>query len=399
MLKGKNVLLGVTGGIAAYKAADLASKLVKAHANVDVIMTENATEFITPLTFEALTHTRCVTGTFERNHPMEVEHISLAEKSDVLVIAPATANCIAKLANGIADDMLTTTALACTCKKIIAPAMNTNMFENPITQKNIETLKSYGYIVITPGEGFLACGTVGKGRMEEPAKILDEILYQIACPKDMEGINVLVTAGPTCEAIDPVRYITNHSSGKMGYAIARAAAYRGANVTLVSGKTNLEVPSHLDFVSITSAKDMYNAVTERAGNQDIIIKAAAVADYTPANYVDDKIKKSAQGGDFSIPLMPTDDILATLGKNKKEGQLLCGFSMETKDLLENSRKKLSKKNLDMICANNLKVEGAGFEVDTNVLTLITDSTEKELGIMSKAEAADVLLSELMELRH
>ena len=398
MLKGKNVILGVTGGIAAYKSADLASKLVKAHANVDVIMTENATEFITPLTFEALTHTKCITGTFERNHPMEVEHIALADKADVLVIAPATANCIAKLANGIADDMLTTTALACTCKKIIAPAMNTKMFENPITQKNIETLKSYGYIIVTPGEGFLACGTVGKGRMEEPAKILDEIIYEIACPKDMEGISLLVTAGPTREALDPVRYITNHSSGKMGYAIATAAARRGANVTLVSGKTNLEVPSHLNFVSISSAKDMYEAVTQRSNEQDIIIKAAAVADYTPANYVDDKIKKSAQKGDLAIPLKPTDDILAYLGKNKKKGQILCGFSMETKDLLENSRKKLEKKNLDMICANNLKVEGAGFEVDTNVLTLITSSDEKELGIMSKSDAANILLSELLKMR-
>ena len=294
--------------------------------------------------------------------------------------------------------MLTTTALACTCTKIIAPAMNTKMFENPITQKNIETLKSYGYIIVTPGEGFLACGTVGKGRMEEPAKILNEIIYEIACPKDMTGINLLVTAGPTRESLDPVRYITNHSSGKMGYAIAKAAARRGANVTLVSGKTNLEVPSHLDFVDITSAKDMYDAVTQRANDQDIIIKAAAVADYTPASYADDKIKKSDQKDDFNIPLKPTDDILAYLGKNKKDGQILCGFSMETKDLLENSRKKLQKKNLDMICANNLKVEGAGFEVDTNVLTLITSSEEKELGIMSKDDAANVLLSELLKMR-
>ena len=394
MLTGKNVILGVTGGIAAYKSADLASKLVKAHANVDVIMTKNATEFITPLTFESLTHTRCITGTFERNHPMEVEHIALADKADVMVIAPATANCIAKLANGIADDMLTTTALACTCKKIIAPAMNTKMFENPITQKNLETLKSYGYIIVTPGEGFLACGTVGKGRMEEPAKILDEIIYEIALPKDMEGINLLVTAGPTREAIDPVRYITNHSSGKMGYAIAIAAAQRGANVTLVSGKTNLEVPSHIDFVSINSAKDMYEAVTQRSNAQDIIIKAAAVADYTPAAYADDKIKKSAQNGDFNIPLKPTDDILAYLGKNKKKGQLLCGFSMETKDLLENSRKKLEKKNLDMIVANSLRVQGAGFGGDTNVVTIITRDGERELPLMNKEDVAVEILNEL-----
>ena len=395
MLTGKNILLGVTGGIAAYKSADLASKLIKQHANVDVIMTENATKFIAPLTFEALTHNRCVTDTFDRNHPWEVEHIALADKADVLVIAPATANCIAKLACGIADDMLTTTALACTCTKIIAPAMNTKMYENPVTQRNLKTLEDLGYIIITPGDGYLACGTVGKGRMEEPAGILEAIIHEIALPKDMKGINLLVTAGPTREAIDPVRFITNHSTGKMGIAIAKSAACRGANVTLVSGPIDIDVPSYINTVKITSAEDMFNEVTKRAGEQDVIIKAAAVADYTPQTVADDKIKKSDDGSDMSIKLKRTKDILAWLGEHKKDNQILCGFSMETKDMLENSRKKLSKKNLDMICANNLKVAGAGFGVDTNVITIITKDSEKELELMSKDEAAGRILDEII----
>lgn len=397
MLQGKNVLLGVTGGIAAYKAADLASRLIKQHACVDVIMTENATKFVTSLTFESITHTRCVTDTFERVDSFEVEHISLADKADVLVIAPATANCIAKLACGIADDMLTTTALACDCVKIVAPAMNTKMYENPVTQKNISTLKELGYIIIEPGEGFLACGTVGKGRMEEPSVIVDAIINEIAIPKDMQGIKVLVTAGPTMEAIDPVRYITNHSTGKMGYAIAKAAAKRGAEVTLVTGKTNLDRPGGVNTVEIISAEDMFNEVTKRSSKQDIIIKAAAVADYTPVTTAGDKIKKSDKD-DMSIPLKRTKDILKWLGENKKKGQILCGFSMETKDLLKNSRKKLEKKNLDMICANNLKDKGAGFGVDTNVLTFITQGGEEALECMSKDKASDLLLTRLMSMR-
>ncbi len=398
MLEGKNILLGVTGGIAAYKSADLASKLIKQHANVDVIMTENATKFVTPLTFEALTHNRCTTDTFDRNHPWEVEHIALADKADVLVIAPATANCIAKLACGIADDMLTTTVLACDCPKIIAPAMNTKMFENPVTQRNLKTLEELGYIIITPGDGYLACGTVGKGRMEEPANIVDAIIHEIACPKDMEGLNVLVTAGPTREAIDPVRYITNHSTGKMGVAIAKAAACRGANVTLVAGPIEVGIPGYINVVRVSSAADMFREVTSRASEQDVIVKAAAVADYTPAEYVDDKIKKSDGDLDLSIKLSRTQDILKWLGEHKKEGQILCGFSMETKDMLENSRKKLEKKNLDMICANNVKVEGAGFGVDTNVITVITKEKETQLELMSKDKAAYEILTGILKLR-
>lgn len=398
MLQGKNVLLGVTGGIAAYKSADLASKLIKQHANVDVIMTENATKFVTPLTFESITHTRCVTDTFDRGSYYEVEHIALADKADVLVIAPATANCIAKLACGIADDMLTTTALACDCIKMIAPAMNTKMYENPVTQRNIETLRGLGYIILEPGDGFLACGTVGKGRMEEPSTITEAIINEIAHEKDMNGIKVLVTAGPTMEAIDPVRYITNHSSGKMGYAIAKAAATRGAEVILVSGHTNLDKPTNMEYLEVTSAEDMFNEVTKRAAECDIIIKAAAVADYTPVTTSDDKIKKADDSDGMSIPLKRTKDILKWLGENKKKGQILCGFSMETKDLLENSRKKLKKKNLDMICANNLKDAGAGFGVDTNVITFITNEDEQALECMSKDNVSDLLLSRLMKMR-
>ena len=395
MLKGKNVLLGVTGGIAAYKTADLASKLIKQHANVDVIMTRNATEFITPLTFESLTHTKCVTDTFDRNHPWEVEHIALADKADVLVIAPATANCIAKLAHGIADDMLTTTALACTCPKIIAPAMNTKMLENPATQRNLKTLEEDGYIIVTPGDGYLACGTVGKGRMEEPANILEEILHVVAYPKDMEGKKVLVTAGPTREAIDPVRYISNHSTGKMGVALAKVAAGRGAEVTLVAGPLEVEVPGYIHVVNVTTAEDMFREVTTLAADQDIIIKAAAVADYTPAVVAEDKVKKGDADANLALPLTRTKDILKYLGEHKKENQILCGFCMETKDLLENARKKLESKNLDMICANNLKVAGAGFGVDTNVITLITKEKETELELMSKEEAAYRILTELL----
>ncbi len=398
MLQGKNVLLGVTGGIAAYKSADLASKLIKQHANVDVIMTENATKFVTPLTFESITHTRCVTDTFDRGSYYEVEHIALADKADVLVIAPATANCIAKLACGIADDMLTTTALACDCIKMIAPAMNTKMYENPVTQRNIETLRGLGYIILEPGDGFLACGTVGKGRMEEPSTITEAIINEIAHEKDMNGIKVLVTAGPTMEAIDPVRYITNHSSGKMGYAIAKAAARRGADVILVSGHTNLDKPTNMEYLEVTSAEDMFNEVTKRAAECDIIIKAAAVADYTPVTTADDKIKKADDSEGMSIPLKRTKDILKWLGENKKKGQILCGFSMETKDLLDNSRKKLKKKNLDMICANNLKDAGAGFGVDTNVITFITNEDEQALECMSKDNVSDLLLSRLMKMR-
>ncbi len=397
MLQGKKILLGVTGGIAAYKSADLASKLIKQHANVDVIMTEHAKEFIAPLTFESLTHTRCVTDTFDRNHPWEVEHIALADKADILVIAPATANCIAKLACGIADDMLTTTALACTCTKIVAPAMNTKMYENPVTQRNLNTLRELGYIIVEPDSGYLACGAVGKGRMEEPANIVDAIIKEIAFEKDMLGKKVLVTAGPTREAIDPVRYITNHSTGKMGIALAKAAALRGAEVTLVLGPTDQTVPSYVNVVPITSAQDMFDEVTSRADSQDIIIKAAAVADYTPATVADNKIKKSEDDSDLSIPLTRTKDILKYLGEHKKKGQILCGFSMETENMLENSKKKLSKKNLDMICANNVKVAGAGFGVDTNVITLITADSVTELDLMSKDAAAHRILDELMNM--
>ena len=397
MLNGKNILLGVTGGIAAYKSADLASRLIKQHANVDVIMTENATQFITPLTFEALTHNRCTTDTFDRNHPWEVEHIALADKADALVIAPATANCIAKLACGIADDMLTTTALACDCVRIIAPAMNTRMFENPVTQRNLQTLKELGYIILTPGDGYLACGTVGKGRMEEPSVIVEAIIHEVAFEKDLTGINILVTAGPTREAIDPVRYITNHSSGKMGVALARAAACRGADITLVAGPMETPVPSYINVVSVNSAKEMFDEVTSRSGEQNVIIKAAAVADYTPKTVAEDKIKKSDKDTDLTIELDRTQDILKWLGEHKKENQILCGFSMETRDMLESSRQKLVKKNLDMICANNVKVEGAGFGVDTNVITVITPDKEKQLELMTKDEAAHRILDEICDV--
>ena len=384
ILKGKTVILGVSGGIAAYKSASLASMLIKSGAKVHVIMTEHATNFIHPITFETLTRQKCLTDTFDRNFEFNVEHVELAKAADVIMIAPATANVIAKAAHGIADDMLTTTLLACKCPKIIVPAMNTRMYENPITQDNINTLKKYGMEVVTPATGYLACGDTGAGKMPEPEILFEHIVRAIAYPKDMEGKKVLVTAG---------RYISNHSTGKMGYAIARQCMLRGAQVTLVSGKTNLKPPMFVEVVSVISAKDMYEAVIERSDRMDIIIKAAAVADYRPANVSEEKMKKT--GGELSIELERTQDILQHLGTHKKEGQFLCGFSMETQNMLENSRKKLEKKNLDMIAANNLKVEGAGFGTDTNIITLITKDMEKELEIMTKAAAADEILDEIM----
>ena len=396
MLKGKNVLLGVTGSIAAYKIANLASMLVKLHCNVHVIMTENATNFIHPITFETLTNNRCIVDTFDRNFQYNVEHVSLAKQADVVLVAPASANVIAKLAHGIADDMLTTTVLACTCKKIVSPTMNTQMYNNQITQDNIATLRHYGFEVIDPASGFLACRDIGAGKMPEPEVLLDYILREIACEKDMLGMNVLVTAGPTQEKIDPVRYITNHSTGKMGYAIATNAMLRGANVTLVSGPTNIKKPPFVEVVDIKSAQDMFEAVTSRADKQDVIIKSAAVADYRPLNVSDEKVKKKE--GDMAIPLERTQDILKFLGEHKKENQFLCGFSMETQNMLENSRAKLEKKNLDMIIANNLKVAGAGFGVDTNVVTMITKDQEIELEIMSKSDVAKCILDQILKMR-
>ena len=396
MLKGKTVLLGVTGSIAAYKIANLASMLVKLHCDVHVIMTKNATNFIHPITFETLTNNRCIVDTFDRNFQYNVEHVSLAKRADVVLVAPASANVIAKLAHGIADDMLTTTVLACTCKKIVSPTMNTQMYNNQITQDNIGILRHYGFEVIDPASGFLACRDIGAGKMPEPEVLLDYILREIACEKDMTGLNVLVTAGPTQEKIDPVRYITNHSTGKMGYAIATNAMLRGANVTLVSGPTNIKKPPFVEVVDIKSAQDMFEAVTSRADKQDIIIKSAAVADYKPMNVSDEKMKK--KDGDMSIPLERTQDILKFLGEHKTENQFLCGFSMETQNMLENSRAKLEKKNLDMIIANNLKVAGAGFGVDTNVVTMITKEEEIELEIMSKSDVAKCILDQILKMR-
>ena len=385
MLKGKTVLLGVTGGIAAYKAAALASALVKQHANVEVVMTEHATKFITPLTFEQLTGRRCMVDTFDRNFSHQVEHIALAERTNLVIIAPATANVCAKLAHGLADDMLTTTVLACTCPKLIAPAMNTNMFENPVTQDNLDALRRYGWEVIAPASGRLACGAVGAGKLPEPELLLQHILRAIALPHDLTGKHVLVTAGPTQESLDPVRYLTNHSTGKMGFALARMAMLRGAEVILVSGPTALTPPPFVEVVNAVSAQDMFEAVSSRQDWADFIFKAAAVADYTPAGYSDDKIKKKDAG--LSIPLKRTQDILKYLGEHRRPGQVLCGFSMETQNMLENSRAKLEKKNLDMICANNLKVAGAGFGTDTNVMTVITREGVEELPLMSKEGAA------------
>lgn len=398
MLKGKNILLGVTGGIAAYKAADLCSRLVKMHAGVDVIMTEHAAEFITPLTFESLCHRKTVTDTFDRSHPWEVEHIALADKADCVVIAPATANIIGKLANGLADDMLSTTVLACRCPKLLVPAMNTNMYENPVVQDNLAKLRHYGWQIMEPASGHLACGTSGKGKLPEPESILEQVLLCCAHEKDMKGLHVLVTAGPTQEAVDPVRYLTNHSTGRMGYAIASAAAMRGAAVTLVSGPTSLKQPEGVDFVPVTTAEEMFAAVTARQPESDMIIKAAAVADYRPLHTAEEKIKKQDNDGEPMLPLTRTKDILKYLGEHKPAGQILCGFSMETEHMLENSRRKLEKKNLDVVAANNVKVAGAGFAVDTNVLTLITKDSEYALPLMSKTEAAMELLDLLLRLR-
>ena len=395
MLKGKTVLLGVTGGIAAYKAAALASALVKQHAAVEVVMTENATQFVTPLTFEQLTGRRTMVNTFDRNFSHQVEHIALAERTDLVIVAPATANVCAKLAHGLADDMLTTTILACRCPKLIAPAMNTNMYENPVTQDNLALLRHYGWEVIEPASGRLACGAVGKGKLPEPEEILQYILRHLAFPHDLAGKKVLVTAGPTQEAIDPVRYLTNHSTGKMGYAIARMAMLRGADVTLVSGPTAIAPPPFVTVVPVVSAQDMFEAVAANAPESDFIFKAAAVADYTPANYSDNKVKKS--DGDMSIPLKRTRDILKYLGENRVPGQVICGFSMETQNMVENSREKLVKKNVDMICANNLKQSGAGFGVDTNVITIITRSETTELPLQSKESAANAILDAAVRL--
>lgn len=393
-LEGKCVVLGVTGGIAAYKMPNVASMLKKLGAKVHVIMTENATNFITPLTFETITENKCLIDTFDRNFKYDVEHISVAKEADIILISPATANIIAKMANGIADDMLTTVVLAATCKKLVAPSMNTAMLENPITQDNIAKLKNYGFEIIEPATGLLACKDTGKGKMPEPEVLVDNILKNIAREKDMIGLNVTVTAGPTREAIDPVRYITNHSTGKMGYAIAREAMYRGANVTLISGQVNLAPIDGVNMVYINSAKDMFEAVKASLDSTDILVKSAAVADYRPATIAEDKIKKSE--GDMSIPLERTDDILGYVKEHRPEKIFVCGFSMETKDMLENSKKKLEKKSLDMIVANNLKVEGAGFGTDTNIVTIITKDKVEELSIMSKDEVANNILSKILE---
>ncbi len=393
MLEGKNIVLGVTGGIACYKAAALASALVKQHARVQVIMTENAAKFVSPITFEQLTGRKALTDTFDRNFQHSVEHVAVADRADLVLIAPATANIIAKLAHGLADDMLTTTVLACHCPKAIAPAMNTAMYENPVTQDNLQTLRHYGWEVVEPASGRLACGAEGKGKLPEPEELLEVCLHAVAHEKDLLGKKLLVTAGPTREPLDPVRFLSNRSSGRMGYAIARAAARRGAEVTLVSGPVSLPRPAYMEIVDVETAQQMFDAVTSRAPEMDIIIKAAAVADYRPARTEDNKIKK--RDGDLALPLERTLDILGTLGRNKREGQFLCGFSMETENLLENSRAKLLRKNLDLVAANNVKVAGAGFGVDTNVLTLIGPEGERELPLMSKDAAADALLDAIV----
>ena len=394
MLQGKTVVLGVTGGIAAYKMPNLASALVKLGCNVQVLMTQNATQFITAVTFETLTGNKALVGTFDRNFSFQVEHIAVADQADLVMIAPATANVIAKLAHGLADDMLTTTVLACNCPKIVVPAMNTKMYENPVTQDNLNTLRRYGWEVVEPASGYLACGAVGKGKLPEPEVLLQVILHDLAHEKDMMGKKVLVTAGPTQEALDPVRYLTNHSSGKMGYAIAQAAARRGAQVTLVSGPVALKRLPYVETVDVVSAQEMFEAVAVRAAEQDILIKAAAVADYRPMMVAEDKMKKSDDA--LSIPLERTQDILGWLGQHRRPGQFLCGFSMETQNMVENSRKKLEKKQVDMIAANNLKVEGAGFGVDTNLLTFITKDGLDELPLVTKEEAADLLLDRILK---
>ena len=396
MLKGKTVLLGVTGGIAAYKMANVASGLRKAGATVHVIMTENATKFITPLTFETLTNNRCVVDTFARDFQYDVKHISLAKAADLILIAPATANVIAKLANGLADDMLTTTVLAARCKKLVAPAMNTAMLENPITQDNLAKLKKYGFGIIEPAVGMLACKDVGSGKLPEPETLLDCIAMELAREKDMAGLHVTVTAGPTQEALDPVRYLTNHSTGRMGYAIAREAMLRGADVTLISGPTALKPVPGVKTVDVVSAKDMFEAVQAALPETDILVKAAAVADYRPVSIAEDKIKK--QDGDMAIPLERTDDILGWVAEHRHPGLFVCGFSMETRDMIENSRKKLARKHLDMIAANNLKVAGAGFGVDTNVVTILTADGIQELPLMGKDQVAAKLLDAILERR-
>lgn len=394
MLKGKTVVLGVTGGIAAYKIASLASMLVKQHADVQVIMTENATNFITPITFETLTGNKCLVDTFDRNFQFQVEHVALAKRADIFMIAPATANVIAKVAHGLADDMLTTTFLACKKPKYIVPAMNTQMYENPITQDNLDICRRYGMHVVEPASGYLACGDTGAGKMPEPELLMEYIMQELAFEKDMAGKKVLVTAGPTREAIDPVRYITNHSTGKMGYAIAQAAAGRGAEVTLVSGPVNLKAPLGVKLVPVTSAGEMFQAVTEASSMQDVIIKAAAVADYRPKYVGTEKTKK--KDGDMNLEMERTDDILAWLGAHRQPGQVLCGFSMETENMLENSQAKLEKKNVDMIAANNLKTAGAGFGTDTNVVTIITREGAEELAMMTKEQVAHQLLNRIMD---
>lgn len=394
MLKGKTVVLGVTGGIAAYKIASLTSMLVKQHADVQVIMTENATNFITPTTFETLTGNKCLVDTFDRNFQFQVEHVALAKRADIFMIAPATANVIAKVAHGLADDMLTTTFLACKKPKYIVPAMNTQMYENPITQDNLDICRRYEMHVVEPASGYLACGDTGAGKMPEPEFLMEYIMQELAFEKDMAGKKVLVTAGPTREAIDPVRYITNHSTGKMGYAIAQAAARRGAEVTLVSGPVNLKAPLGVNLVPVTSAGEMFQAVTEASSSQDVIIKAAAVADYRPKYVGTEKTKK--KDGDMNLEMERTDDILAWLGNHRQTGQVLCGFSMETENMLENSQAKLEKKHVDMIVANNLKTAGAGFGTDTNVVTIITKEGAEELAMMTKEQVAHQLLNRIMD---
>ena len=396
MLKGKTVVLGVTGSIAAYKMANVASMLVKLHADVHVIMTENACQFITPVTFETLTGNKCMVDTFDRNFQFHVAHISIAKKADVFLVAPASANVIGKLANGIADDMLTTTAMACTCQKIVAPAMNTNMYHNPILQDNLKKLEGYGFTVIAPEKGLLACRDIGDGKMPSEDVLVGHILREIAHEKDLAGMKVIVTAGPTQESVDPVRYITNHSTGKMGYELAKAAMLRGAEVTLVSGVTNLEPPMFVDYVQVKSAGDMFEAMKSRFLDNDIIIKAAAVADYKPKSYSDEKTKK--KDGEMSIELDRTQDILKYLGEHRREGQFYCGFSMETQNMLENSRVKLDKKNIDMVVANNLKIAGSGFGTDTNVVTMIYKEEEIQLELLSKAEVAHKILDEILKLK-
>ena len=396
MLRGKNILVCVTGGIAAYKMPNLVSMLAKQGCNVNVLMTKNAENFITVQTFEALTKNPCITDTFERTYPIEIHHISLAEKADYVLISPASADILGKLSHGIADDMITSTVLACKCPVAIAPSMNVNMYENPVVQRNINILKELGYIIIEPAEGYMACGSTGKGKMPEPAQLYKYVEKELAFEHDLKGLKVLVTAGATKEAIDPVRFISNHSTGKMGYAIAKTAMLRGADVTLITGETTLEDIKFVNTIKIKSAADMYQKVTENFEEADIVIKAAAVADYTPVNTAENKIKKSS---DFSvIELKKTKDILKSIGSRKKAGQFICGFSMETENMLENSRKKLESKNIDMIVANNLKTEGAGFATDTNVITLITKSSAEELPIMSKEQCAVKIIDRIMSLR-